>query len=134
MTTTLAPKAGRLMLTRFLAVLVLLGLGLVLSACNTNCRALAMELCNSCGGDMDDAYGDSYCKCVEEGVLSSGDFSDEEAENRGIENDDDAQQWCDATNFDLSNRGSDGDAWCKGELQYLKQWGSDVCEEVAQRP
>ena len=123
-------KFGRSMLTRTLVLLALLAAPSLLPRCNTSCRALATELCNTCGGDMDDAYGDAYCKCVEDGVLTSGDFSDEEAENRGIENDDDAQQWCDARNFGISNHGSDGDAACKADLQYLSQWGSDVCEEA----
>lgn len=115
-------------------VLALLGSAVLISGCKTNCKTLAQTLCDTCGGDMDDAFGDAYCACVEESVLTEGDFSDDEAAGLGIENDDDAQQWCDSINFDLGSRGSDGDARCKGDLDYLNQWGSDVCEEILQRP
>ena len=115
---------------RFLVLVAVLCLGGLLSGCNTNCRTLELALCDTCGGDMDDAYGDAYCKCIEDGAVTEGDFSEDEAAGRGIENDDDAEQWCDSISMRLSNKGSDGDASCKADLDYLNKWGSGVCEEL----
>lgn len=117
-----------------LALGAVLCAGVLVSGCNTNCKSLAVSLCQTCGGDMEDRYGDTYCICVNDGILYEGDFTSDEAEGMGIENDDDAQQWCDRISLDLTNRGSDSDAYCKGTLGYLTEWGSVVCEEVAVGP
>lgn len=94
-----------------------------LSGCNRACRDLAERLCSDCAGDMEDFGGEAYCGCVETGVVVEDDGS--------FDSDDEAQQWCDRLRFSLDYQGSDGNAGCAEDLEYLQQWGSAVCEEVA---
>lgn len=118
--------------TRIVVLLALLVLpaALLSTGCNTSCRQFAKKLCNECTSEVEDLYGsEAMCTCIETKALTADDTS--EGGWLYYVSDHDAEMGCDRINLSIDHKGSDGDAACQREIQYLNEWGDDACEDSA---
>jgi len=99
---------------------------LMLGSCTTHggrsCAKLTDQLCDICPKDEWDR---ARCRCFSEGTLTAADMPpDVEVTN------DEAARICSNLRYNTMYPGPDTAASCKADLEYIKEWNVDACEDL----
>ena len=99
---------------------------LMLSSCATYggraCVQLNDQLCDICPKDDWDR---AICQCFSEGTLTAADLP----ADSGVTNEE-AARICSNLRYDRMYPGPDAAASCKADLEYIKEWNVDACDDL----
>ena len=91
------------------------------------CETLTNKACDIC--PTSDA-NEAICTCVEQGSLAKDDVAEAVQGMYGIETDSDAEMVCTDWLLNLAYPGPIVAAECKQNLEYLKQYEANACEDL----
>lgn len=108
-------------------IFLVLGLAGCIGTNAGQCMNMYEALCETCPKND---YNDVTCKCLAEGELSESDFSDVLKIALEIDNDEDAQNYCEEIEIRVSHVTDDDAVACAETADLMDLYGADYCDDV----
>lgn len=91
------------------------------------CEALVAKACEICPTND---VNEILCLCFENGTLYKDDIPENYQSTLRIENDSDAERLCTEWILEMTYPGDSAAASCKRDLEYLKTYEANACEDI----
>lgn len=109
-----------------LTVVALSFVSLTFASCSVHggasCSRLSDELCDICPKND---FQSTFCTCLSEGTLTASDMPDYDAYTN-----DEAARECSEIRYGIKYPGLQSAASCKADLEFIREWNVDACEDL----